>query len=321
MAAGLSAMMVPGCSDKKIVQSVCDSCYRYQVDFPGSGTDSILRDVYFVDGENGWIAGHDGLVLHSSDGGATWTRQHEAAGQRLWSAYFLSPSLGWVVNELDTLLHTDDGGANWTAQRVGAGRGLTSIYVYDQDHAWIVGDSVIARKDSYGNWEVYNDIYHYVSTMYGVAFVTPLRGWAVGSGERKILSTDDGGLTWIYQPNPATQPLLDLKFVDASHGWAVGVGGTIVRTVDGGLTWTRQDIGTSRVLHGVDFWDVNTGVVVGDSGTIYTTSNGGVTWDERASGTPDDLLKVSYVTADKFCACGYHGALLLVTRQWEECCE
>jgi len=54
---------------------------------------------------------------------------------------------------------------------------------------------------------------------------------------------------------------------------------------------------------------------------VYTTTDGGVTWEERGSGTTNDLLKVAYLDADSLCACGYNGALLLITRKWEECCE
>jgi len=50
---------------------------------------------------------------------------------------------------------------------------------------------------------------------------------------------DDGGDHRIPQNNPSPQPLLDVVIVDASQGWAVGVGATIVHTADGGLTWNK----------------------------------------------------------------------------------
>jgi len=321
VAAGLIVLLSSGCSDKKIIEPECEGCYRFNVAFPSSGTQNVLRDVFFIDSGNGWVVGHDGLVLHSSDSGAAWTIQRQKIGQRLWSVHFLAPDLGWVINELDSLVRTGDGGDTWTEWRIGSGRGLTSVFILDLLRGWIVGDSVILRTDNGTSWQVYDDIDNVVSTLYGVTFATPNRGWAVGSGGYKILYTDDGGDHWIPQDNPSTQPLLDVVFVDASNGWAVGVGATVIHTVDGGLTWTKQSIGTDRVLHGVDFRDVSTGVVVGDSGVVYTTTDGGVTWEERASGTTNDLLKVSYVNAETFCACGYNGSLLLVTRRWEECCE
>jgi photosystem II stability/assembly factor-like uncharacterized protein len=44
-----------------------------------------------------------------------------------------------------------------------------------------------------------------------------------------------------------------VSFTDASNGWAVGSGGTIVHTSDGGLTWTPQNSGTSSGLSSVVF--------------------------------------------------------------------
>ncbi|HEX5707189.1 MAG TPA: hypothetical protein VFX96_07830, partial [Pyrinomonadaceae bacterium] len=34
-----------------------------------------LNAVYFADSKRGWAAGDGGLVIHTEDGGRTWTRQ------------------------------------------------------------------------------------------------------------------------------------------------------------------------------------------------------------------------------------------------------
>ncbi|MEN1451047.1 WD40/YVTN/BNR-like repeat-containing protein, partial [Pseudomonas aeruginosa] len=37
--------------------------------------DVLLTSVHFPDANNGWAVGHDGVVLHSTDGGKTWSKQ------------------------------------------------------------------------------------------------------------------------------------------------------------------------------------------------------------------------------------------------------
>jgi hypothetical protein len=55
------------------------------------------------------------------------------------------------------------------------------------------------------------------------------------------------------QDSGTDSDLFGVSFTDASTGWAVGFGGTILHTDDGGLTWTPQDSGTTDNLHGVVF--------------------------------------------------------------------
>lgn len=104
--------------------------------------------------------------------------------------------------------------------------------------------------------------------LFGVHFVSPTEGWAVGLDE-VIAHTTDGGATWTLQenlvftgsPSPAAAPIdfYDVFFTDARTGWAVGWPEAIFKTTDGGATWVEQH------LHRV-YW--------GDR-------NGDGTWDQR----------------------------------------
>jgi putative cell wall-binding protein len=75
---------------------------------------------------------------------------------------------------------------------------------------------------------------------------------------------------------------------DASRGWAVGDGGTIIRTTDGGATWTACTSPTSASLYDVEFVrGTTTGWAVGASGTVVKTTDG-VNWSLVGNGvTPD----------------------------------
>lgn len=45
------------------------------------------------------------------------------------------------------------------------------------------------------------------------------------------------GQSWSTQTSGTSAALTSVYFISATHGWAVGTGGTIVSTTDGGLTW------------------------------------------------------------------------------------
>lgn len=110
---------------------------------------SDLVAVYFTNQSKGWAVGHDGVILHSDDGGKNWTRQLDGreignlaaqyydslAGddenlerareyaQRLkedgpvrplLDVYFENEKQGWAIGAFNLILHTTDGGKHWT---------------------------------------------------------------------------------------------------------------------------------------------------------------------------------------------------------------
>ncbi len=113
--------------------------------------------------------------------------------------------------------------------------------------------------------------------------------------------------TWTWQnPLPDGSSLSSVQFVDANTGWAVGDGGTIVKTTDGGASWNSQNSGATTRLSCVQFVDANTGWAVGDGGTIVKTTDGGATWSAQNSGTTNQWLSsVCFVDSNRGWAVGF----------------
>ena len=82
-------------------------------------------DFYAVErlGKHVWIAGDPGsFVLHSSDGGKSFSTQKLPTTATIRAIFFRSETTGWAVGSLGTILHTSDGGQTWTVQRQGGQR-------------------------------------------------------------------------------------------------------------------------------------------------------------------------------------------------------
>jgi len=66
-----------------------------------SGTNEVLGSVTFTDPSHGWAVGDSPLILATTDGGATWTKQHSGqhsgTSEYLESVTFTDPSHGWAV--------------------------------------------------------------------------------------------------------------------------------------------------------------------------------------------------------------------------------
>ncbi len=95
------------------------------------------------------------------------------------------------------------------------------------------------------------------------------------------LNTGAGPWQWLRPPVQGAT-INDMDFTDVNTGWAVGIGGTILKTTDGGASWASQISGTNYNLWGVDFVDADHGWAVGDYGTVIYTTDGGATWNTQS---------------------------------------
>src|SRR5262249_41256822 len=83
--------------------------------------DAALHAVQFVDRDEGWAVGDEGVIWHTIDGGQSWERQPTGVRASLRSVHFLNPYTGWAAGRTElphgssvgVLLYTRDGGLKW----------------------------------------------------------------------------------------------------------------------------------------------------------------------------------------------------------------
>lgn len=71
-----------------------------------------LNAVYFTDSKRGWAAGDAGLVLHTEDGGVTWSQQLIATSDSINDIYFRDKEDGYLLAG-NMIFRTDDRGLTW----------------------------------------------------------------------------------------------------------------------------------------------------------------------------------------------------------------
>lgn len=90
-------------------------------------TNQEIYDCYFTTQTNGWMCGKNGLIMRSTDGGATWSTQSTSVSDSLLSVYFRNASFGWACGTNGRIIATTNGGVNWSTQTSGTNKTLTSI--------------------------------------------------------------------------------------------------------------------------------------------------------------------------------------------------
>lgn len=112
-----------------------------------------LDDLSFPDANDGWVVGAAGvsgqkpLILHTTDGGATWTKEASVLTAELVGVDFVDAAHGWAITDDAgdagyALQHTSDGGATWSRQRPHAGiDGLDGVDFIDATTGWVTGQT------------------------------------------------------------------------------------------------------------------------------------------------------------------------------------
>jgi photosystem II stability/assembly factor-like uncharacterized protein len=285
---------------------------------PGSAAGTMLTSVASVGAMQAWAVGDVGTVMHTGDGGVTWTAQTSGLSDNVLCAVaFTDATHGWAVGDEGTIISTINGGAKWTLRSSGVtdGSGLYGVSFPNATHGWAVGDSGLIVHSTNGgtSWSAQKSGIDDGTGLRAVDFVNSSDGWAVGDNGT-IISTINGGSTWTAQDSGVYDgsALYAVFFVDADNGWAVGDAGLIVATNDGGATWMPQDSGIAddSGLYGITFIDADNGWAVGDAGLVVATDDGGQTWTAQDSGdTQDGLRSVVFADDDHGWAVGDNGAI------------
>ncbi len=277
----------------------------------------LLSSVSFGSESTATAVGYDlphhlGTILHTTNGGETWTSQSGDTTGPLTGVSFVDANTGTAVGFYGPILQTTNGGITWTRDSSGTMFDLNGVSFSDANSGTAVGiDGTILHTTNGGTtWTT--QVSGTTDYLYGVSFVDANTGTAVGSGGT-ILHTTDGGTTWVSQTSGTTNWLYSVSFVDANTGTAVGQVGTILRTIDGGVTWTSQSGGEGMWFNGVCFTDAHTGIAVGWYGATIRTTDGGTTWISQSSCTEQTLNAVSFFDADNGIVVADPGTILRTT--------
>ncbi len=263
-----------------------------------------LLGVDFVDADTGWICGMYGTILHTTDGGETWTEQVSNTAYSLRSISFSSASHGLAVGEGGTILKTTDGGATWVVVRTDWMDTLYGVHALDESLAWVVGKNAIfapfvGRSSDGGSSWSFSTFYiqNNEATLTDVVFVSPTVGFtsaAIWDGRGAVCRTTNGGASWTTQ-TIIPDALYTIDMASEMMGLAGGLGGATARTIDGGTTWTSGYVGTGQTVYGLNLPSESVGFVVGDAGMIARTDDGGLSWTQQTSGTGITLGAVDFV--------------------------
>ncbi|MDJ0698475.1 MAG: YCF48-related protein [Woeseiaceae bacterium] len=200
------------------------------------------------------VAGEQGYILFSDDGGATWSNSDVPVSLAITGVAFAGDNHAWATAHDGFLLHSTDNGQSWQTKLTGSNVAELSVGALEERVEAIRADLAEATDETREDLE-----------------------WALEDGLFAIEEAKEAIDTGM------TTPLLDVWFYDADNGFALGAYGVFLRTRDGGVTWVvdsnRLDNLDKYHLYGITRSKAGTLLVAGEAGTVLRSLDDGMTWE------------------------------------------
>jgi photosystem II stability/assembly factor-like uncharacterized protein len=172
-----------------------------------TATATLTGVAFAPDAAHGWAVGHDALILATTDGGRTWTKQYQ--GESLQDSFLdilaVDAQRVFAVGAYGLFAATEDGGRTWTRRKITdddyhlnrISRGPTGSLYLAGEHGTLL------RSHDGEKWTPIPSPYD--GSFYGILPLDARTLIAHGLRGRVFRSTDDGA-TW--QPVATPEPVL-----------------------------------------------------------------------------------------------------------------
>lgn len=244
-----------------------------------------------------WAVGHDGVIVHSTDGGQSWTRRRAAPwtpdtmdpseGVPVMDLLFTDGMNGFAIGAYSLMLVTTDGGVTWTPRQVIEREDAPAEAEAEAEPAPAADDAGDDWTFDSADLELEAEADPHLN-----AIARDDAGNLVIAGERgAFFRSRDGGQTWERQRLPYEGSMFGILAWEDGHLLAFGLRGNALESRDLGVTWTPVQTGVETSLLGGYALPGGGAILVGASGVVLMRPDAGspftaTTYQTAAGETP-----------------------------------
>lgn len=289
---------------------------------------ALLTAVVFPDENHGWAVGHGGVVLASSDAGATWVQKMDGniANQMVVSeaekaVKNLEKALENANGEQQEELEYELEDAQFALEdaiadaETGPSMPLLDLWFKDKDTGYVVGAYGLFFKTTDGgqSWENLGSRLDNADRFHLNAIQHVGNDTLVIAGEAgQIFRSLDLGDSW----ESITSPYDGSFFGVSSNGregqiFLFGLRGNMFFSQDNGLTWSPIDTGAQETLMTAALGAEGSMVVVGNSGVLMLSNDFGATFQLHARDDRLAILSADFLNTGELLLVGEGGVSIV----------
>jgi photosystem II stability/assembly factor-like uncharacterized protein len=287
-----------------------------------------VNDIFFIDLNNAFAVGDDGIIYKTNDAGVTWSILNSPYSildeYDLYTQYFFNSTTGIVAGSRGRMSRTLNAGVTWT--------NLSPTYTNTT--------AISFPADSVAYFTTWNNVYKTINAgrswdslplSAGTAipsnswyeqcrFINKDTGFVTARLPARFYKTTNGGQNWIlFQPTAlAYDNITSMSFISTDTGYMIqrsvtgGVGSNkgLFKTLNGGNSW--QEIGISQDFDKVYFKNDQVGYAIRYD-KIFKTVNGGNTWAQLTTFDFVPLYSLWFINPLKGFITGRQGYMNMTT--------
>jgi photosystem II stability/assembly factor-like uncharacterized protein len=267
---------------------------------------SDLTAVFFVDDRQGWAVGHDGVILHTADGGDTWQLQLDGRKAN-----------DLLVAEMERKLAAEPASATAKAlaaeaqryKEQGADKPFLDVWFSDAKTGFAVGayNLIFRTEDGGATWSPWFDRTDNPK-FFNLYAIRPAGNDLYIAGEAGlVLKLDAASMRFVA----LTTGYNGSFFGVAGAGSAVlvyGLRGHVYRSDDAGRTWAKADAGLPAAIVGAAPAEGGAILLADGGGRIASSADGGRTFTTVALKNPVPVTGFAPIGNDRFVLVGPRGA-------------
>ncbi|MCD9017625.1 YCF48-related protein [Parachryseolinea silvisoli] len=244
----------------------------------------------FTSSKTGHVAGSNGILAKTTDGGLTWRIVHNDSNispSNFFALTFVNSKVGYATQAHSNIYKTTNGGETWE-ELPWVPDAAYDVFFLNERVGYIAGDGGVVHKTENGGmsweWAGFLNGRYYAEAMNALYFFDEDNGFAVGFRGR-IMRTYNGGQQW-QSYGMSYNDIQEVTFPSATTGYALG--DRIYKTTDQGKTWlpvVNNLIDKNWYYMSGYFLSENKGYVVANNNyttKVMQTADGGKTWGDAA---------------------------------------
>ncbi|RJG04483.1 glycosyl hydrolase [Noviherbaspirillum sedimenti] len=268
---------------------------------------SDLLAVTFSSPQKGWAVGHDGVVLHTADGGANWVKQLDgsSAAKVLESFYAKQAATGELGSSEQSAALVEEVAR---LARQGAETPFLDVWFADDNTGFIVGafNLIFRTGDGGKTWEPWFHRTENPTRMHLYA-IRQVGGALYISGEQGlVLKLDEAGKRFAAMDTGYRGTYFG---VNGNKDAVVvfGLRGNAYRSIDGGRQWAKIETGLQDGITGATTCGANRLVLISQSGRMLASDDAGERFRPVKLAQPGPASAIACVSGDVVVIAGPRG--------------
>jgi len=253
---------------------------------------SDLVSVYFPTEKKGWAVGHDGVVLHSENGGVAWVKQFDgrAAAKGMKNYYTAHPAGGEegvrVMAEVDRFVQE------------GPDKPFLDVWFQDENNGFIVGafNLIFHTADGGKSWVPWFDRTDNPGSLHLYAVKRIGQDIYIAGEQGLVMRFDKATGKFRRMETPYQGTFFGITGNNTSVV-AYGMRGNTYRSRDGGKNWKKIETGVQVGLTGSTVTEDERIILVSQAGNILVSKDGGASFNMAKVKVP--FLAAAVVSLDR----------------------